>query len=328
VVVRDPLVLALGLGLLAGALGAALVRRGARLGGALLAAFAGATAAALAPGADAFPTGAPLPPAALAAAAAALCAWLLPGSAGPRAGLGRAFGRAGFAGAVGEARLRGALVGAAPSRVVDAADSLRLERAVLDAEAKSGAAIALALVRHADVYDAARWRAAGWLAALALAGAGAFAPPSPRLALGAAAAGALLGFSAAQAPRVRRFFASEAALGSRAEARALDAFARAGLAHAPGDAGVLIFAALFEGRALALADRGVADAPGAWDEVARRAADGLADPAPADGLARAIEAAGVAARAAQTSARARHGAASTARAPEPALRPPAIVIED
>ncbi|HEX2484539.1 MAG TPA: hypothetical protein VHQ66_04525 [Myxococcota bacterium] len=325
---RDPLLLALGLGLLAGALGAVLVRRGARLGGALLAALVGASAGALAPVAYGVPFAPQLPLAALAASAAALCAWLLPGSAGPRAGLGRAFGRAAFAGAVGEARLRSALFGAAPSRLVDAADALRLERAVLDAEAKSGAAIALALVRHADVYDAARWRAAGWLAALALAAAGAFAPPSPRLALAAAAAGALLGFAAAQVPRVRRFFSSEAALGARAEARALDAFARAGLARAPGDAGVLLFAALFEGRVLALADRGVADSPGAWDEVARRAAAGLADDAPADGLARAIDAAGAAARAAQTASRARHGGAGAAATQEPALRPPAVVIED
>lgn len=310
--VRDPLAFALCLGLLAGPLGAALARRGVRAGGALLAAAVALAALVLTS------EHADLPGTAVAAGAASACALLLPAALRGGGGFGRAFGRAGFAGTFVEARLPRALAGAAPSALVDPADALHLERAVLDAEAASGAELAVALVRRSSAYGAAGWRGAAWLAALGLAAAAALAPATPRLALAAAAAGALLGHAGARAPRLRRFLVSEAALVERAEARALDAFARAGLGRAPGHAGVLLFAALFEGRVLVLADRGVADASGGWEDVARLGAAALGeDGRAAAPLARALERAGAVA------ASAGRGAAAPA-----ADRPPPILLED
>ena len=308
--VRDPLALALALALVAGPLGALLVRRGRRLGGALLAAALAGLAVALAAGGGAAEVVG-------AAVAGALCALALPGRARVRGGFGGGFARAGFGGAIGEARLPVRLAAAAPSRLVDPADALRLERAILDVEAKAEAELAVALVRRSGAYGTAAWRAAAWLAALGLAAAAAFGLPA-RGALAAAAAGAVLGHGAARSSRLRRLLVSEASLGAHAEARALDAFARAGLGRAPGHAGLLVFASLFEGRVLVLADRGLRAPADAWHAIARDAAGGLAVPPASDGLARALERAGAL------------GAALHPRqAPaSPDGRPPPISVED
>jgi uncharacterized membrane protein len=289
--VRDPLALALCLGLLVAPLGALLARRGLRARGALVGAAAAGAGTALLDAA--LSVGAGGAGAALAAAAGALGALLLPGPMPGRSGFGRAFGRAAFAGTIGEALVPGRLAAATPSRLVDAADALRLERAVLDAEAKAEAELAVTLVRRCSAYGTAAWRAAAWLAALALAGAVAVAPSQPRWGLAAAAAGAALGLAGARAPRLRRLVVADAVLAERAEARALDAFARAGLGRAPGHAGILLFGALLEGRVLVLADRGLRAPARAWSEVASAAAEGLAGGVAPDGLERALERAGL-----------------------------------
>lgn len=312
--VRDPLALALCLGLLAGPVGALATRRGASVRGALLGAAAAAGAALLADGALAAGLGAD--GAGLAAAVGALCALLLPGPAAGRR-FGRAFGLGDFAGTIAEARLPASLAGATPSRLVDPADALRVERAILGAEAKADAELAVTLVRRCGAYGAAAWRAGAWLAALALTGAAALGPPEPRAGLAAAAAGLALGLAAARAARVQRLIVSEAALAQRAEARALDAFARAGLGRTPGHAGILVFAALLEGRVVVLAGRGLREAARAFEGVAVAAAEGFAADAP-DGLLRALE---------------RAGAAAAALRPrrEPAAadgRPPPVFVED
>ena len=228
--VADPAALAVGLGLLAGLPGASLARRGRRLLGAGGAAAAGA---ALASGVLELPASA-----GLAAAAAGLASALgLPGL-----GLGR-FRRRSFGGGafgpgssglrLAEARLPAHLAAARPSELVDPADRLRLEGAIDEAERKSGAELALAVVRRAGTYEGASWRLAAWCAALALAAACAFAPAAPRLAPAAALLAALGGHILARAPLLLRFASSEAELAENAARGACDAFARLGLARGP-----------------------------------------------------------------------------------------------
>lgn|GEM_PF-6844427 len=312
---RDPLGLAIALGVLAGPAGAVWTRRGRRTPGALVAAAgAGAAAFALAPAAATPGRRAAL--GAVAAVAAALAAALLPGRA-PRPGLGRAFGRASFAGAIGEVPLPGRLAGAVPSRLLDPADALALERAALEAEGRVGIELAVALVRRAGEAGAASWRAAAWLATFALAAAAALFPGAQRMALVAALAGAALGHLAARAPRLRRLCESEAALAARAVEGALDAFGRAGLGRTPGAAGALVYAALYEGRVVVLADHGLPalGKAGAADAVARAAAAGLAESRAREALAAALE--GLA-----SAAGPREDAAA------PAERPPPVRVED
>jgi uncharacterized membrane protein len=292
---------ALLLGLAASPAGAASTRRGDRargsLGAALLAAAGeialvftllepGGGAAASLPAAQAGAL------AALAAAAAAAASLALPGARASGArGIGAAFGRAAFAGGTGEARLAWRRAGARPSRLLDAADRLRIERAIYDAEAKSAAELAVRAVGRCDDYGAAAWRLACFGAALALAGSAAFAPGATRAALAAAAGGAAAGHALALSARVRRFAVSEARLAERAAERAFDAFAHAGLARAPSGGGILLFAALFEGRALVLAGEGLAGAAetGELSDAAAALAAGLAASAAAEGLLEAIE---------------------------------------
>ena len=187
--VADPAALAVGLGLLAGLLGAQLVRRGRRTLGALGSAAAGA---ALASGIWGLPGAAGL----VSAAAGFAAALALPGL-GParfrRRSFGTAFGRGACGVSLAEARLPARVAALRPSELVDPAERLRLEASIHEAERKSGAELALAIVRRAGSYEGASWRFAAWSAALALAAACAFAPGAPRVAAVAAALAALAG---------------------------------------------------------------------------------------------------------------------------------------
>jgi len=278
----NPEALAIGLGLLAGPLGALVARRGRRVLGAALGAAAGAALAILE---TALSGGSPsLAHAGLAGGAAAAAALGLPGGARGafrRPSYGTGYDRTAFGGAQGSARLPARCAAWAPSRLLDAADRLRLESALCDAEHKSGAELAVTLVARAGAHEGAAWRASAWLAALALCGAFALAAPPPA-ALGAAAGGALAGRALARAPRVRRFFVAESALAETAARAAEGAFAHAGLGRAPGQAGALLFAALFEGRAIAVVDRGLASASA--EPMARAVAEGLASGRALEGL--------------------------------------------
>jgi hypothetical protein len=267
--VADPWPLALFLGLAVAPAGAALARRGLRLRGALLGALLGALAGAAALPLE--PAGDWLALAARAATAGALVAVLLPGlglARFDRRTFGAALERL-HAGGHGEARLPARCAGLRPSRLLDPADRLRLESALCEAEEKGGTALAVVLVRRCGEYEGAAWRAAAWLAALGLAGATALGLPS-RTALAAAAGGACLGHLLARVARVRRGFVAEGELAERARQAAAAAFTAAGL----GGSGALVFAALFEGRVVALGSQ--RDAGGHFDAMASAAAAGLA----------------------------------------------------
>jgi uncharacterized membrane protein len=311
----DPAALAIGLGLLAGPLGAALARRGRRLLGAGVAAAAGAALAWLAGsvGASELQTGAR---ALFAAAAGGAAALGLPGlglGLFRRRSFGSAYERSPFGGARAEARLPARCAGLRPSALLDAADRVRLESALCDAERKSGAELAIALVASAGEPGAARWRAAAWLAAAAAVLAAGLMP-EPRAVLAAGAAGAAAGALLARAPRVRRLFTTEAELAARAARGALDAFANAGLLRAAGARGALVFAALAECRVVALADRGL-PAPVA-EAMASGTAESLAAGRALEGLIGALGQLG-----------SRDGVATDAD-PAPAPRPHPIRVED
>jgi uncharacterized membrane protein len=312
--VADPAALAVGLGLLAGLPGASLVRRGRRLLGAAGAAAAGA---ALAAGVLELPGSA----GGLAAAAGFAAALALPGfglGRFRRRSFGTSFGR-GSEASLAEARLPARLASARPSELVDPADRLRLEGAIEEAERKSGAQLALAVVRRAGPYEGASWRLAAWCAALALAAACAFATGEPRLAPAAALLAALGGRTLAHAPRLRRFASSEAELAENAARSASDAFAQLALGRAPAPS-VLVFAALFEGRVIVLGDPGRAGAhtpEKAWSGVAAAAAAGLAA-GRLEGLVAALE---------DASALATGGPPAGAR-PSASERPLPVRIED
>lgn len=288
--VADPSALAIGLGLAVGPAGAALARRGRRVAGVLLGALLGAAAAFAAVHLE--PNGDRLLRVAGAAAAGAAAALVLPGldlSGFRRRSFGSAFGRGGFSGALGSASLPARCAARRPSRLLDAADRLRLESALVETEEKSGTMLAVALVAAADAHEGARWRAAVWAGALALATAAA-AGAAPLAGFGAAAAGLLAGRTLARLAHVRRLFASEAELAAASAQAALDAFAHAGLLHAPAANGVLVFAALFEGRVGVLAGRGASGAGSepVLDEMAREAAAGIAQSRALGGFAAAI----------------------------------------
>jgi len=315
--VADPAALAIGLGLLAGPLGAVLARRGRRVVAALLGAAAGAALAGL--GSAALSSEPPLLlHAGLAAAAGAATAVALPGlrpGAFRRRSFGSAYERTAFGGAQASVRLPARCAACMPSALLDAADRLRLESALCDAERKSGAELAVAVLARAAEHEGARWRASAWLAALALSGALALSA-QPLAALAATAAGTLAGRTLARAPRLRRFFVAEAALAESAARAALDAFAHAGLARAPRHAGVLLFAALFEGRAIAVVDRGIP--PSTAEPMARAAAEGFAAGQALDGLIASLDALAPAG-----------GAPASGVAPDfSALRPHPVRVED
>jgi uncharacterized membrane protein len=272
----DPWGAALLLGLAAAPLAGAAVRRGRRALGAALGAAFGAGAAW---GAAALEPSAPTP--ALAALAGAVAALWLPGlplGVLRRRSFGSAYPRGTFAGSAADARLPAALAGARPSRLLDAADRLRLESAFADAERKHGVVIAAALVARAGETEGAHARAALYGAALALA-AGAAAGVTALAGFGAGALGAVAGRTLARSAHVRRIFVSEDALAAAAAQAASDAFAHAGLDAAPRQRGLLVFAALFEARVVVLAAPGLAGAGGSQrmlEAVAEAAARGLA----------------------------------------------------
>jgi uncharacterized membrane protein len=303
--VADPAALVLALGLLAGLLGAALVRRGRNGPGA----FAGAALGAMLAGASSpWPPG---PQALAAGAVGAATSLLLPGlglARFRRRTFGAAFERL-HGGGRGEALLPARIARLRPSGLLDPADRLRLESAIHGAEEKSAAAIAVAFVQRCAAYEGAGWRAAAWLGALLAAWAVALVP-APRAALAAGAGGVALGHLLARTPRARRFFVAESELAAGASQAAALAFASAGL----GGTGVLVFAALFEGRVLALG--GERNAGAGWDEVAAIAAGGIRARRALDGLVSALQCA------------ARLAPPRDTAAPAPGSRPHPVRVED
>ena len=180
-----------------------------------------------------------------------------------------------------------------PSQLIDPADRLRIEAAVLEAERGTAGEIAVRVVGACDGYASAGWRGALLLAALGCLGLAALRPDLPLAAyLGAQAAGLAAGHGLCRIGALRRRLVRESLLEARAHERARRAFAESGLGRSPGRTGILIFVALFERRVVVLAGEGIHKAlePGeTWDEVVAAAADGLRRGGAADGLVAAVK---------------------------------------
>ncbi len=187
-----------------------------------------------------------------------------------------------------------------PSRVIDPAARIRLESAVIEAERATSGEIVVNVVRACDEYGSAGWRCGVLLAGaafLALAELHARSPV-PWLeghlisALFLAELGALgLGHALARLDPVRRLFVSHPLREHRVAERARRAFAERGLARTAGRSGILLFVALFERRAVVLADEGIHSALGpdeSWDEVVRPIVAGLRGGNAVDGLLAAV----------------------------------------
>jgi putative membrane protein len=187
-----------------------------------------------------------------------------------------------------------------PSRVIDPAARLRLESAVIEAERSTSGEIVVNVVRACDEYGSAGWRCGVMLAGAAfLALAEVHARwPLPWLeghlvsALLLAELVALaLGHALARLDGVRRLFVSRALREHRVAERARRAFAERGLARTAGRSGILLFVALFERRAVVLADEGIHRALGSdesWDEVLRPIVSGLREGRAVEGLLAAV----------------------------------------
>ena len=175
-----------------------------------------------------------------------------------------------------------------PSRLIDPADRLRLETAVIEAEQHTAGEIVVVVSRACDDYASAGWRLAVVLAALALLGVGVFVPSVPLLGLLAAQAAALVaGHALARLDPVRRRLIAPELIETRVSERARRAFAENGLARTEGRTGILVFVALLEHRVIVLADEGIHRALGPderWQEVVDLVTAGLRDGRVVEGL--------------------------------------------
>jgi putative membrane protein len=183
-----------------------------------------------------------------------------------------------------------------PAALVDPADRMRLEAAVIDAERATGGEIAIAIVPACHEYRAAAWRGGVLAATLAYLTLAVSAPELPLWAYLAAQAVALIaGHALCRIDTIRRRLVAESFRDARMRERARRAFAEAGLERTRGRTGILIFVALLERRVVVLADDGIHKllGPGeSWEEIARLAADGLHRGHAVDGLVAAARRAG------------------------------------
>lgn len=150
----------------------------------------------------------------------------------------------------------------------------RIEAAVRDAEASSTGQIVPVVVERSDGYPEARFRGALLAAALATAVVLALHLPLtlaelPLVQLGAG----LLGALAALWDPLERLLAGRTELALATRDRALRAFHEHGLHRTAEGTGVLVFASLFERRAVVLGDHGIHARMG--DEAWQRAVDAL-----------------------------------------------------
>jgi len=179
-----------------------------------------------------------------------------------------------------------------PSRLLDPADRLRVERAVLEAEARTRGEIVVVVMRAAASYTGVRWGFATWLALLAGLGMAAFVPPAPVLALlGAQVAALALGHAVARIDPVLRWLVGTTQLAEAAGALARAQFAAQGLSRTLGRTGILILVSLLEHRVVVLADEGIhgqLDPGERWQDVVERTLQGLRAGRAADGLVAAV----------------------------------------
>jgi putative membrane protein len=173
----------------------------------------------------------------------------------------------------------------------------RIAAAVRDAEARTTGQIVPVVVERSDGYPEARLRGALYAAALAGA-AGAIADhwvPLPVVELvGAQLLAALAGALLASWDPLERLLARGAPMARATRQRALRAFHENDLHHTRDGTGVLVFASLFERRAVILGDHGIHARMG--DEEWQRAVDllsaGMGAGDPARGFRDAIAAVG------------------------------------
>jgi putative membrane protein len=167
----------------------------------------------------------------------------------------------------------------------------RIEAAVREAEARSLGQIVPVVVPRSAGYPEARWRGALLAAALATLAALALHLPLTlaELALIQLAAGALGGVAALWDP-LERVLAGRAELELGARERAVRAFHEHGLHRTERGTGVLLFASLFERRAVVLGDHGIHARMGDahWERTVAALVAGLRRGDPATGFCDAV----------------------------------------
>ena len=169
----------------------------------------------------------------------------------------------------------------------------RIEAAVRAAEARTAGQVVAVVVARSDDYPEAALRGALWLAALA--GAAALVVDhwfalSLRELAGVELLGGLLGALAGRYGPPRRVLAGGPRMAAAVRDRALRAFLEHDLHHTSGGTGVLIFASLFEHRAMVLGDHGIHSRVGddAWREAVDLLVAGMRRGDPAGGFEAAI----------------------------------------
>ncbi len=176
-------------------------------------------------------------------------------------------------------------------RFFDEAARARVTVAVRRAEATSRGQIVPAVVEKSDPYPEARFRGALLGAALGTAAVLLLDVPLTlaELPLVQAAAGLLGALAAMWDPLERRLVGAKA-LDQAVRSRALRAFHEHGLQHTAEGTGVLVFASLFERRAVVMGDHGIHARMGdaGWDEAVRVLLAGLHRGDPGQGFEEAI----------------------------------------
>jgi putative membrane protein len=179
-----------------------------------------------------------------------------------------------------------------PSVLLDPADRLRIEGAVLEAERNTAGEIVVTVVGSCAEYGSAGWRLGVAMALLAFLGVEMLLPQAGLgVLLGAQVFGLLLGHLLARNQLIRRSLISESFTRVCAERRAWSAFAENGLARTVDRTGILIFVALFEHRVIVLGDEGVdrvLDPEESWDEVANLLLTGLRERRATEGILAAV----------------------------------------
>ena len=190
------------------------------------------------------------------------------------------------------ARAPGRISRSSPSGLLDPADRLRIEAAVLEAERSTAGEIVVVVVGSCADYGSAGWRLAAALALLGFLAAGVFAPASgPAGLLAAQTIGLLLGHLLSRIRVIRRPLISDRHMQACAERRAWSAFAENGLAHTAERTGILLFVALLEQRVIVLGDEGVdrvLDPGESWEEVVELLLGGVREERAAEGILAAV----------------------------------------
>jgi putative membrane protein len=186
----------------------------------------------------------------------------------------------------------GRITRARPSALLDPADRLRIEGAVLEAEQNTAGEIVVAVVGSCAEYGSAGWRLGAALALVGFLGAGILAAETGLwILLGAQTVGLALGHLLGRIQIVRRALISDSFMQECAERRAWSAFAENGLARTAERTGILIFVALFEHRVIVLGDEGVdrvLDPDESWEEVVGLLLAGVREKRAADGILAAV----------------------------------------